>query len=110
MLKYNRMNAFAAIADPTRSEIIQLLSKNGEMTATDICRQFKMSPPAISQHLKVLYQAQLVEQKRDAQRRLYTVNKHGINQIDQWVQDIKSHWNDQLESLDLYLKKIQNKD
>ncbi|MBP7475973.1 MAG: winged helix-turn-helix transcriptional regulator, partial [Pyrinomonadaceae bacterium] len=54
------MDTFTALADPTRRLILERLMANGNMSATDICRGFKSSPPAISQHLKVLREAKLV--------------------------------------------------
>jgi DNA-binding transcriptional ArsR family regulator len=48
------MDAFTALAEPTRRHILQLLALNGKMPATEIYRRFKATPPAISQHLKVL--------------------------------------------------------
>ena len=53
--------AFAALAEPRRKEIVSLLAQNREMTAMEIVQKFKVSGPAISQHLKVLREHNLVE-------------------------------------------------
>ncbi len=54
------MNIFYALAEPKRRDIIELLAANGELTATDISHKFKVSASAISQHLKVLREVDLV--------------------------------------------------
>ncbi len=54
------MDKFAALADPTRRQIIELLARHAELSATEIARHFPSSPPAISQHLKVLRDANLI--------------------------------------------------
>ena len=56
------MNSFAALADNTRREIVRLVAKNGELTSTEISQNFEMSPPAISQHLKILKEAKDVKE------------------------------------------------
>ncbi len=70
------MLALTALADPTRRQIVEMLA-DGERTAGDITRQFDISAPAISQHLKVLRQARLVSVRADAQRRIYTLDAPG---------------------------------
>ncbi|MDI7213820.1 metalloregulator ArsR/SmtB family transcription factor [Leptospira santarosai] len=101
------MNAFAALADDTRREIVRLVAKNGELTSTEISRNFKMSPPAISQHLKVLKEAKLLYMKKEAQKRIYSLNHSGMNEMENWLLDIKNLWNKRLDNLDKYLLKIK---
>ncbi|MDI7166921.1 metalloregulator ArsR/SmtB family transcription factor [Leptospira santarosai] len=101
------MNAFSALADDTRREIVRLVAKNGELTSTEISRNFKMSPPAISQHLKVLKEAKLLYMKKEAQKRIYSLNNSGMNEMENWLLDIKNLWNKRLDNLDKYLLKIK---
>ncbi|OLY63243.1 ArsR/SmtB family transcription factor [Leptospira santarosai] len=101
------MNAFAALADDTRRKIVRLVAKNGELTSTEISRNFKMSPPAISQHLKVLKEAKLLYMKKEAQKRIYSLNNSGMNEMENWLLDIKNLWNKRLDNLDKYLLKIK---
>ncbi|EKO33438.1 transcriptional regulator, ArsR family [Leptospira santarosai str. CBC379] len=101
------MNAFAALADDTRREIVRLVAKNGELTSTEISRNFKMSPPAISQHLKVLKDAKLLYMKKEAQKRIYSLNNSGMNEMENWLLDIKNLWNKRLDNLDKYVLKIK---
>ena len=101
------MNAFAALADETRREIVVLVAKNGELTAAEISKNFKMSDPAISQHLKILREATVLTVKKDAQRRIYSLNDAGINEMEKWIFDIKTLWNKRLDKLDGYLSKLK---
>ncbi|MDA8792134.1 metalloregulator ArsR/SmtB family transcription factor [Bacteriovoracaceae bacterium] len=97
------MNQFAALADNTRKEIIELLCKQGEMTATDISNNFKISKPAVSQHLKVLKEFRLVKVKKEAQRRLYSVHSEGLGEVKEWAESMTDFWNSKLNALDNFL-------
>ncbi|AAS71948.1 metalloregulator ArsR/SmtB family transcription factor [Leptospira interrogans] len=107
MLYFLYMNAFAALADDTRREIVRLVAKNGKLTSTEISQNFKMTPPAISQHLKVLKEAKVLHMKKEAQRRIYSLNNSGIDEMEDWLLDIKNLWNKRLDNLDKYLLKIK---
>lgn len=100
------MNAFAALADDTRRDIVALVAKHGELSSGAIGQNFKMSPPAISQHLKVLREATVLNVKKDAQRRLYSVNSAGVDEMQKWLSDIQA-WNQRLERLGTYLSKLK---
>jgi DNA-binding transcriptional ArsR family regulator len=97
------MHAFAALADPTRRQIIEMLA-GGERTAGDIVRQFDVSAPAISQHLKVLKESRLVTVRADAQRRIYALDAAGIDEIDAWLSGIRRFWSDRLDALERELR------
>ena len=93
------MRALTALADPTRRQIIEMLA-GGERTAGDIVRQFDVSAPAISQHLKVLKEARLVTVRADAQRRIYALDTAGIDEIDAWLSGIRRFWRGRLDALE----------
>ncbi|WP_039948842.1 ArsR/SmtB family transcription factor [Leptospira fainei] len=101
------MNAFAALADDTRREIVKLVAKNGELTSSEISQNFKMSPPAISQHLKVLKEAKVLQVKKEAQKRIYRLNNSGIDEMEDWLSEIRNLWNKRLDRLDKYVLKIK---
>lgn len=106
------MNAFAALADDTRRQIVVLLAKQGELPVSDIAKNFDMSPPAVSQHLKILKEASIIKMKKQAQQRLYSVDESGIDEIGKWVLEIRNIWNKRLNKLDDYvttLKKEKNR-
>ncbi|MGZ3742931.1 MAG: ArsR/SmtB family transcription factor [Pseudobdellovibrionaceae bacterium] len=101
------MNAFAALSDNTRREIVKLIAQKGELTSTEISERFKMSAPAISQHLKVLKEAKILQVKKDAQKRLYSIDETGIEEVGDWLVEIKNLWNKRLDNLDKYLQKMK---
>ena len=79
MLYYESMDTFQALADPTRRHIIEMIAAKGTLSASDISNKFKISPPAISQHLKVLRETKLVAMEKRAQQRLYTINTSSLD-------------------------------
>ena len=66
------MDIFIALAEPTRRTIIELLARSGPLSATEIYEQFPVSPQAVSQHLKVLRETQLVKMEKRAWRKAGT--------------------------------------
>lgn len=102
------MDIYSALAEPTRRKIIELLALRGQLSATDISDNFKISPPAISQHLKVLREAKLVDMEKRAQSRIYTINTNELHEIEVWIGKINKMWNDKFDRLDSILKEIKN--
>jgi len=98
------MESFAALADPTRRRIVEMLAA-GEMSAGEIASRFAMSPPAISQHLKTLKAAHLVQVRVDAQRRIYGLDAAGIAELETWLTEIKRFWPARLNALEQALSK-----
>lgn len=102
------MDAFGALADPTRRQIIALLGRS-EQTAGDIARNFDVSAPAISQHLKVLREARLVRVRARAQHRIYSLDPAGWDEIDTWIQQVRRFWAARLDALEHALGKTEVK-
>jgi DNA-binding transcriptional ArsR family regulator len=98
------MNSFAALADPTRMRIVEMLAV-GALSSGDIARHFDVSPPAISQHLKALRDAKLVTVRPVAQKRMYELNQEGVGELSDWVERIRAFWNPRLDVLEAALKK-----
>ena len=98
------MDAFIALADPTRRQIIQSLA-TGESAFGDIADQFEMSRPAVSQHLKVLREAGLVAVRKDAQRRIYRIEAGGLDEVDEWLDTVRRFWSERLDELERVLGK-----
>ena len=82
------MDKFYALAAPIRREIIDLLSTGEQLTATAIAEQFQLTPPAISQHLRVLLDCKLVRMHKEAQRRIYELNPIAIAEVEAWASQI----------------------
>ena len=77
-------STFAVLADPTRRQIIAFLAE-GESPMGEIASQFNSSLSAVSQHLKTLREAGLVAVRRDAQRRIYSVNRAALVEAAAWL-------------------------
>lgn len=100
------MDVYAALAEPNRRRIIELIAKKGSLTSTDISEEFSITPPAISQHLKVLRESQLVQVEKVAQRRIYRINADKLSEIEEWIEKLKKVWNARFNRLDDVLKEI----
>jgi DNA-binding transcriptional ArsR family regulator len=87
------MDAFEALADPTRRRILEMLAER-ELAAGEIARRFDMTPPAVSQHLKILRNADLVRVRNDAQRRMYALEPNGLAELDAWLTRYRRLWTD----------------
>jgi DNA-binding transcriptional ArsR family regulator len=94
------MDTFSALADPTRRSIVEMLAAGGQLSAGDISRRFDSSPPAISQHLKVLRQAELVRMEKQAQQRLYSINPGAFDEVEQWIRQMRQFWSVRLDALE----------
>lgn len=103
------MDMFVALSDPTRRAILELLASRGELSATDIYMHFSVSPPAISQHLKVLREANLVVMEKRAQKHLYRLNPQTLSQFEAWVQQTRQRWEERFEALDTLLEAEKQK-
>jgi DNA-binding transcriptional ArsR family regulator len=90
----NRINALAALADPTRREVFERLAR-GPRSVGDIATGMDVSRPAVSQHLKVLKSAGLVSDRAEGTRRLYRIDPAGLGAIRAWLDRF---WSAQLES------------
>jgi DNA-binding transcriptional ArsR family regulator len=98
------MQMLAALADPTRRRIVEMLA-NGEMSAGEISNHFRMSAPAVSQHLKILRDSHLVRVRTEAQRRIYALDPNGFGELDQWLSGIRKFWAGRLDALERELRR-----
>ena len=96
----------SALADPTRRAIVARLAR-GEATVSELAAPFAMSMPAVSKHLRVLEQAGLVEQGREAQFRPRRLRADPLRDLAGWLERYRSYWDESLDRLDGYLKEIQ---
>ena len=93
------VQALAALADPTRQQLIALLAE-GEVAAGDLAARFPVSRPAISRHLRVLREAGLVTVRADGQRRLYALDPRPLRELDDWLEPYRDLWAQRLDALD----------
>jgi DNA-binding transcriptional ArsR family regulator len=101
------MDTFTVLAEPRRRRVVELLAHRGTLSASEICDEFDVTPQAISQHLRVLREANVIHLERRAQRRLYTFNPLSMNQIQTWTAAMAKTWNSRLDRLDKALKEEQ---
>jgi len=87
--------AFKAIAEPRRRRILRLVW-DAELSAGEIASHFDVTQPAVSQHLKVLKEAGLVDERRNGTRRLYRARPEGLAELKEYLDDF---WGDRLEAL-----------
>ena len=97
------MQSLAAIADPTRRRIVELLAQR-ERTAGELVEEFDMSAPAISQHLNVLREAGLVVTRAEGQSRIQSLNPAGLDELDAWLVKTRSIWSRRLDALERELR------
>ncbi|AWB96580.1 transcriptional regulator [Agromyces badenianii] len=97
---------FQALADPTRREILSRL-RNGPTTVGELAEPFAMSRPAVSQHLKVLERAGLIERTATAQWRTCTLRTEPLDEASAWVERHRGEWNERFDLLDERLRELK---
>ncbi len=106
----SKQRIFYALAEPTRREIVELLATRGQLNASRIYDNFSVSHPAISQHLKVLREAKLVEMEKRAQQHVYRINTGAVLELEGWARQIAELWNQRFEALDSVLAEEKRKE
>jgi DNA-binding transcriptional ArsR family regulator len=81
------MEVFEALAQPKRREILQLLA-GGELSAGELASHFDVTQPAVSQHLKVLKDSGLVNERRDGTRRIYRIRAEGLADLHDFLAEV----------------------
>lgn len=97
-------DTFAALANPTRRRLLELLNESPS-TAGHLAEQFKLSRPAISEHLSVLRNAHLVRDRVEGRERIYELDAGPLADVNDWLRPFERYWRDQLSSLSDYLDK-----
>ncbi|MFG2060063.1 ArsR/SmtB family transcription factor [Micromonospora sp. NPDC048871] len=96
------MHAFDILGDPVRRRILELLA-DGEQAAGSVSEviraEFGISPPAVSQHLRVLRESGFVTVRPDGTRRLYSVEAAPLREIDVWLERFRQFWDQRLDAL-----------
>ena len=94
--------AFKALADPTRRQVVELLV-SGPAATSSLARRFEMSLPSFTQHLSVLEQAGLVTSTKRGRVRTYQLSATGLDAVDGWLADQRRLWVQRLDQLDEFL-------
>lgn len=98
------MDAFHALAEPQRRKVVEILVHRGQLSASQICEEFDVTPQAISQHLRVLREANVLVMERRAQRRLYSFNPRSMHPIQAWTEQMARQWSGRLDRLGMALR------
>lgn len=98
------VDVFGALADPTRRQVLDLLSRR-ERPAGELGRAFPhISQPGMSRHLRVLREAGLVRVRRDHRRRIYSLRSERLAEVDAWISKYRGLWPAELDALEAHLE------
>src|SRR5215204_6879447 len=95
-------STFAVLAEPNRRRILDELCQ-GERSVGELVEHLSLSQPAVSKHLRVLREAQLVTSRIDKQHRRYRLQPDPLAEIDDWLEPYRQFWADKLDALESYL-------
>lgn len=98
------MQSLIALADPTRRRMVELLAGR-ELSSGSIADAFEISAPAVSQHLKVLKEANIVRVRVDGQRRIYALEPDGFAELESWLSQVTRFWNGKLDALERQMQR-----
>jgi DNA-binding transcriptional ArsR family regulator len=99
----NRMTAYAALAEPHRRQILDLL-RDGERSVNDLTTRLQISQPGVSKHLRVLRQAGLVDVRPDGRTRWYGLRAQPLAEVDAWLAPYRELWSGRLDALERHLE------
>lgn len=100
---------FAALAEPNRFRIVELL-RAGARPVNDIGERLELNQPQVSKHLRVLKEAGLVEVEARAQQRVYALSPAPLREIDGWLEKYRALWAERFERLDDVIDDLQRKE
>ncbi|MEU0947765.1 MULTISPECIES: ArsR/SmtB family transcription factor [Streptomyces] len=99
-------DAFNAIAEPQRREILVLL-RFGERPVTDLARDLGMTQPQASKHLRVLREVGLVRVRGAGRQRLYGLDARGLRPLHEWLGGFERFWSESFDRLDEYVQELR---
>jgi len=102
-------DVYLAIADPTRRRLLDLLGA-GERPVNQLAVPFRMSRPAVSQHLRILRRVGLVDVKKDGRERRYRLRGEKLREVFDWVAHYEKFWSEKLKALGKYLDGKEDSD
>ncbi|MFT3845283.1 MAG: metalloregulator ArsR/SmtB family transcription factor [Lacibacter sp.] len=103
-----RRDIFQAISDPTRRAIITLIALQA-MTPNAIAENFNTTRQAVSKHLRILTECELVKQEQKGREIFYSLEIDKMKEIDKWLQQFRKIWETRFNQLDNVLAKLNNK-
>ena len=102
-----RRDVFQAIADPTRREIINMISKK-PLNVNAVAENFDVTRTAIYKHLKILAQCGLVNIRQQGRERFCEARLEKLNEVSDWIEQYRKFWNARLDALEEVINKIRS--
>ncbi|MDP1849077.1 MAG: metalloregulator ArsR/SmtB family transcription factor [Solirubrobacteraceae bacterium] len=102
-------DAFNAVAEPRRRQILDLLA-GGELPVNDLVARLGMTQPQVSKHLRVLREVGAVQVREDGRRRLYRLDGLALKPIHDWVRSYERSWSERFEQMDIVLDELKEKE
>jgi DNA-binding transcriptional ArsR family regulator len=102
------LDAFQVIADPSRRQILKMLTKDS-LTINSLAENFDMSRPAVSKHIKILYSAGFISIEDIGRERYCILKQDGFNVLQGWIDFFDSFWKNKLKKLETLLNNKINK-
>ena len=99
----NAVDRFTALAEPNRRKMLELVAR-GPVAAGAIAAEFDLTAAAVSQHLKALREAGLVQVEVDGPRRIYRLDPDGLAAVDAWLDRVRGFWSQRLDALEAALE------
>jgi len=99
-----RRDAFQAIADPTRREILWMLGRQS-MNVNAVAENFDVSRTAVSKHIKILTECGLITLRQQGREKICHVHPEKLNEVSKWIDHYKTFWNKKLDNLGHILEK-----
>jgi DNA-binding transcriptional ArsR family regulator len=102
-------DAFNAVAEPRRRQILQALA-GGELSVNDLVNRLRIAQPQVSKHLRVLREVGLVDARVDGRQRMYRLDGRPLKPIHDWVKEFEQTWNARFDALDEVLEDLKRKE
>ena len=103
-------DAFNAVAEPRRRQILDLLADGERRAVNDLVEELGLTQPQVSKHLRVLREVGLVDVRDQGRQRLYRVNGQPLKPIHDWIKNYERTWSERFEAMDVVLAELKGKD
>jgi DNA-binding transcriptional ArsR family regulator len=100
-------DVFQAIADPTRRKVMRLLADK-ELPISEICSHFTISRTAITKHLHILSEAELISGKKIGREKIYSLHPEPLKELREWLSYYERFWNNKLSMLKYYVEETED--
>ena len=103
-------DAFNAVAEPRRRQILDVLAGGEERPVNDLVRVLGLAQPQVSKHLRVLREVGVVDVRDEGRQRLYRLNGHALKPIHDWVKAYERSWSERFDQLDVVLEALKQEE